>query len=103
MDNKKIFSTDFNMTWDEYRKMMILTPEFYWWNVFKTSIVEIIIILIISVIYKLSITTSVIISVITIGFVIILYRVKIEWLIRKYYNYYKKNGMLGEIVKVTFF
>lgn len=91
MDNKKLFSTDFNMTWDEYKKMMILTPEFYWLNVFKTSIVEIIIISIISIIYKLNITTAVIIGVITICFVMILYKAKIEWLIRKYYNYYKKK------------
>lgn len=103
MDNKKIFSTDFNMTWDEYRKMMILTPEFYWWNVFKTSIVEIIIILFISVIYKLNITTAVIIGVITICFVMILYKVKIEWLIKKHYNYYKKNRMISDKVTITFF
>lgn len=93
MDNKELFSTSFNVTWEEYKKMMMNIPEFYWLNVFRTSIVEIIIVLLMAVICKFNITTTLIIVAIIICFIMILYKVKIEWLIKKYYNYYKKKRL----------
>ena len=101
-NNKEIFSTDFNMTLEEYQKLVRITPSFYWVNVLKTSMVEIIIILIMSVIYKLDITTTIIISMITICTLMLLYKIKIDWLAKRYYDSYKAKQMLTSS-KVTFF
>ena len=51
MENKEIFKTKFEYTWEEYKKGQMYNHKLYWYNVLFISIIEILIILFAAILF----------------------------------------------------
>lgn len=101
MENKEIFKTEFEYTWDEYKKMQMHNPIIYFGNAFAISIIEIFIILIVSIILKLDVDLILFIDVIFLN--LIIYKVKLESIIKKYYDIHKNKKILPKEIVTLFY
>lgn len=92
--NKKqspLFSIESCLTLDEYKQMFKSIPAFYWSIVKAVAVRELIIILIISLIYKTPILGTIIIYISVLLLSIIIYKIKIDWLAETVYKKYTKK------------
>lgn len=98
-----LFSVVSDLTLDEYKKMFKCIPAFYWSIVKSVAVRELIVILIISLIYKTSILATFFIYVIVLLVLIVIYKIKIDWLAEKVYKKYIKKFQLENATFVDFY
>lgn len=103
MNNNPIFITQTKITFSEYKKMLELSQKFYWSNVLKISLLEIIIIALFSVIFKFDIFFSLFLILIAIISVIVVCKFLNSILIKKSYEFGKKKRIISENIKVLFY
>lgn len=103
-DSKGIlFSIESNLTLTEYKKMFRCIPQFYWYILRTISVRLLLVVLIISLIYKITILSTIILYVAILLIVAIIYKIKIEWLAEKVYKKYDKEKMLEKITITDFY
>lgn len=105
MNKKKdaLFSVTSTLTLDEYKKMFRCIKTFYWSIVKSVAVRELIVILIISLIYKTSILATFFIYVIVLLLLIVIYKIKIDWLAEKVYKKYTKKYQLDNKTFIDFY
>lgn len=101
--DKKIFSVDFNMTIDEYKRLVKYVPSFYWGNVFKSSFFIVLFIMILSVINDNGIVYSLVVCFVLIIGVMIISKVKIEFLAEVNYKFHNRKGLFNKSVQMSFY
>lgn len=102
MEEKEIFKTNFEYTWDEYKKSMMHYPRIYWGNTLVISVIEIFIIVIILSLLKIRFNL-IIISLIVIVSNLIIFKLKLEKIIRNYYDKHKKQNLLPKETVTLFY
>lgn len=98
-----LFSVVSDLTLDEYKKMFKCIPEFYWSIVKSVAVRVLIVILIISLIYRTSILATFIVYIIALLLLIIIYKIKIDWLAEKVYKKYIKKFQLENASTIAFY
>ena len=102
MENKEIFKTKFEYTWEEYKKGQMYNHSLYWNNVLFISIIEILIILFATILFdygKFALILCFFVFVIN----LVVYKVRFETVIKKSYNVQKKKNLLSKYATTFFY